>query len=84
MLFGLLDFDFLSESLMEEQDIEVKEGKVRIEHIQYSVIIVPDCFTLRRNTVTLLKKFKDNGGKVIFAGRIPHYTDCLLYTSRCV
>lgn len=75
MLFGLLDFDFLSESLMEEQDIEVKEGKVRIGHMQYSVIIVPDCFTLRRNTVTLLKKFKDNGGKVIFAGRIPHYID---------
>ena len=39
----------------------------------YDVILVPNCLTLRNNTLKCLKQFVKNGGQVIFAGRIPTY-----------
>ncbi|WP_455619386.1 hypothetical protein [Eisenbergiella sp.] len=71
LLYGTLDFDYISESLLEqmpEGDKGFAAGKMR-----YDVILVPDCITLRSNTVIRLEGFVQKGGKVIFAGRIPEY-----------
>ncbi len=89
LLYGLLDFDFISESLLEEmpekdetsgaeQDGQsAGEGKACFQAgaMEYEVILVPNCLTLRENTVKRLETFAEKGGKVFFVGRIPEYMD---------
>lgn len=83
LLFGLLDYDFISEALMEEQTEEKQECIVTLEGVpyfkagvmKYEVVIIPGCHTLRKNTVLLLNEFISAGGKVIFLGDIPYCVD---------
>lgn len=74
MLFGTLDFDFISESCMPE--LCGKTGKkLTVGAMEYDAVLVPCCETLRSTTVEILNKFIDNGGKVVFAGNCPRYVD---------
>ena len=75
LLYGLLDFDFISESLLEEQEDNGKGFGVGA--MSYDVVVVPDCLTLRKNTVERLKKFADKGGKILYLGHVPEYIDAL-------
>lgn len=75
LLYGLLDFDFISESLLQELPDE-GEG-FRVGAMNYEVIVVPNCITLRRNTVDRLKKFAEKGGKIFYLGRMPEYIDAM-------
>ncbi|HEX7713689.1 MAG TPA: hypothetical protein VF531_06675 [Bacillota bacterium] len=68
LLFGLLDFDYLSEALLPsltpgEVSVPFEAGKMK-----YDVIIVPGCHTLRSTTVARLEAFQKAGGVVIFSG----------------
>lgn len=74
LLFGLMDFDFISERLLEEMPFSAEEG-FRTGDMCYDVILVPGCVTLRRNTVRCLSEFARRGGKVIFAGNVAGYVD---------
>lgn len=77
LLFGAVDFDFISESLLPDLahcvDNEMFVGKMK-----YEAIVVPDCITLRKTTLEMLKKFNEMGGSVIFAGSCPKYIDAVL------
>ncbi|WP_251208133.1 type 1 glutamine amidotransferase family protein [Acetatifactor aquisgranensis] len=75
LLYGLLDFDFISESLLEEQEDNGKGFGVGA--MSYDVVVVPDCLTLRKNTVERLKKFAEKGGKIFYLGHVPEYIDAL-------
>jgi hypothetical protein len=79
LLFGLIDFDYISESLMENlKDLEDNESnKFSVGKMNYEVIIIPGCVTLRSSTMKRLNKFVDNGGKLIFLGDIPKYVDAV-------
>lgn len=70
LLFGGIDFDFISESLLPEL---CSSGAVPLEvgKMKYDAIIVPGCETLRGTTYERLEGFVENGGKLIFAGKIP-------------
>ncbi len=74
LLKGSIDFNFISESLLpslcENAGVPLKVGKM-----EYDVIIVPDCETLRATTLERLEKFKADGGKLIFVGSAPKYED---------
>ena len=74
LLFGTVDFDFISEaclpSLCQNIGSELSVGKM-----QYSVIVVPECETLRKSTADILNEFISRGGKVIFMGEAPKYID---------
>lgn len=76
LLYGTLDFDFICESLLEEQfggaDTSFKVGKMA-----YDVIVVPACETIRKTTLDKLNEFASNGGKVIFMGEIPTMVDAV-------
>ena len=76
MLYGLLDFDFISEALLPglcpEAGFSLAVGEMR-----YRTIVVPDCRTIRKTTFLRLKKFREAGGRVIFMGGIPFYMDVL-------
>ena len=83
LLYGLQDFDFISESLLEKmpesgesrgrEDSLRQKAVFRAGTMGYEVILVPDCLTLRENTVKRLEAFAEKGGKVFFLGRMPEY-----------
>lgn len=79
MLYGLLDFDFISEALLSDgsKSLHGSREKFCMGEMNYEVVIVPGCHTLRSSTVDKLKEFAAHGGKVIFMGNIPRYVDAV-------
>ena len=78
LLFGLIDFDFISESLWEELTPESQcqsQAPFAVGKMQYDIILVPNCVTLRKTTFERLKAFSAKGGRVVFAGDVPTYMD---------
>lgn len=73
LLFGTVDFDFISEALLENIYGGSTHGQLSVGEMKYSAVIVPECITLRSSTVEKLKEFKNNGGKLIFMGKCPEY-----------
>lgn len=70
LLFGGIDFDFISESLLPE--LCSKGGApLRVGEMEYDAVIVPGCETLRSTTLDRLEAFRDAGGTLIFAGEVP-------------
>ena len=76
LLYGTIDFDLISESILAEMEEDYDEG-FSVGEVKYSVILVPDCRTIRRTTFERLKKFAKAGGKVVFAGKVPKLIDAL-------
>lgn len=75
MLFGLIDFDYICESLLPSQ-CSVKETDVlQVGQMQYEAIVVPGCVTLRSSTLESLEAFARGGGHVIFVGEPAPYMD---------
>lgn len=74
LLFGQIDFDFLSESLLSELG-SVRDHAFVAGDMSYQAVIVPGCLTLRKTTLDLLAEFHDSGGTVIFAGPAPPLLD---------
>lgn len=79
LTFGLIDFDFISEACLPEQCGKIT-NELCVGKMKYSAVIVPPCCTLRSSTIEILDKFIDNGGKVIFTGDCPEYTDAIKST----
>ena len=79
LLTSLLDFDFISESLLANQEAIVKPKEnttnLCIGKMEYEVIIIPGCETLRNTTMNMLESYVDKGGKVVFIGDLPKYQD---------
>lgn len=76
LLFGTVDFDFISESLLPDQ-CRGTDGALQVGEMAYKAVLVPDCLTLRGSTLEILKKFRQAGGTVIFAGSCPKYIDAV-------
>ena len=77
LLHGLVDFDFISESLLPELS-PVQLGKSFIVgEMGYDAVIVPPTFTLRGSTLERLEKFQAAGGRVIFAGDVATCCDAV-------
>ena len=77
MLLGLRDFDFIAESLLPSQLTSIDQQGFGVGKMNYSVVIVPGCETLRRTTLEALKRFHQAGGTIIFMGDCPKYVDAL-------
>ena len=70
LLFGGIDFHFISESLI--PTLCKKPGApFRVGEMAYDVILVPGCETLRSTTLSALEAFHAAGGTLIFAGGLP-------------
>ncbi len=70
LLFGGIDFDFISESLLPE--LCSKGGApLRVGEMEYDAVLVPGCETLRSTTLERLEAFREAGGTLIFAGETP-------------
>lgn len=75
LLFNLIDFNFISESLLPMQCDAKAETPIKVGQMAYEVIIVPGCETLRSTTVERLEAFQKVGGRIIFAGEIARLVD---------
>jgi len=67
LLFGHIDFDFVSESLLPDLYEETAEN-FTVGKMAYDAVIIPNCLSLRSTTLDALRKFRSAGGTVIFAG----------------
>ncbi|MBE5782827.1 MAG: hypothetical protein E7329_05845 [Clostridiales bacterium] len=76
MLFGLIDFDYISESLLPEL-CPKGNAPLPVGKMSYDAIVVPDCETLRSTTLSRLEEFVQAGGKLIFMGNAPVYEDAM-------
>ncbi|KAE9378843.1 hypothetical protein N431DRAFT_477990 [Stipitochalara longipes BDJ] len=81
LLQGLIDFDFVSESLLPSQISHSSESGGQLKKTltvgacHYETIIVPNLKTIRSSTLRALKNFAALGGKVIIAGESPIFID---------
>lgn len=76
LLFGLVDFDFISESCLPE--LYKGSGKtLNVGEMSYRTVIIPDCETIRGTTLDILKEFQRAGGRVIFLSECPEYVDAV-------
>lgn len=83
LLFGLIDFDFISESLWKSQtpdDALLSDEAFSVGKMKYETILVPNCLTLRSSTLERLKVFQKKGGRVVFLGELPRFIDAV---TRC-
>ena len=78
LLKGLVDFDFISESLLPDQCPADFAGEAfPVGEMAYETIIVPPVETLRTTTIERLSRFAENGGRVIFLGDAPALADAV-------
>ncbi len=75
LLSNHLDFDFIAESLLPSQNKGQTDSTLQVGEMNYDVVILPSLETVRGTTLSILKKFKEAGGKVIFLGSVPNYVD---------
>ena len=73
LLFNQIDFDFVSESLL--PDLYKKGQKFTVGQMDYDVVLVPNCLSMRATTLDALKNFNASGGKIIFAGEAAQVVD---------
>jgi hypothetical protein len=77
LLFGLIDFHYISEALLPSQGIIEESKTLRVGEMDYEVILVPGNETLRLSTVERLEAFSKAGGKVIFIGEPAKLVDAV-------
>ena len=76
LLFGLIDFDFISEACLPEQCPQ-GGNPLKVGEMAYDAVIVCGLRTLRRTTLERLSAFRDAGGQLIFIGAAPDHVDAL-------
>jgi hypothetical protein len=75
LLHGLLDFDFIAESLLPQLTPEDAAVPFKVGAMAYDVIVVPGLRTIRASTLTRLLSFARKGGRVVIAGGSPNLVD---------
>ena len=76
LLRGSIDFDFISESLFPSL-CPTANAPLKVGAMEYDVVIVPECETLRSTTLERLEDFVAAGGKLIFMGSAPKYENAV-------
>ncbi len=74
LLFGQIDFDFISESLLPAQ-CPAGGNPLRVGVMAYDTIVVPPVGTLRTTTLERLEAFAGQGGRLVFLGGPPELAD---------
>ena len=76
LLYGMMDFDFISEALLPELCDE-GSNPLCVGQMKYTTVVVPCCRTLRATTVKRLEDFAKAGGHILFAGTVPDHVDAV-------
>ncbi len=75
LIHGLIDFDFIAESLLPTQNKATEAAVLQVGEMGYEAVVVPGCETIRSTTLDALEAFAARGGQVVFLGSIPHLVD---------
>lgn len=76
LLFGLVDYDLIAESLLPVQcDPQKIDATLPVGEMRYEVVIVPGMRTIRGSTLDRLERFVDAGGTLLFVGEVPSLVD---------
>ncbi len=76
LLFGLIDFDFISEACLPAQ-CAAGGNPLRVGGMAYEAVIVCGNRTLRASTLERLEAFQRAGGRLIFIGPCPDHVDAV-------
>jgi hypothetical protein len=76
LLHANIEFDFGDEDMIARLG-SVDGSCLRVGKASYTRVLVCGMLTMRRSTLELLRRFAASGGKLIFAGEIPAYVDCV-------
>lgn len=75
---GLIDFDFISDSLFPQQtSLESISKTLRVGTCEYDAVFLPDHRTIRSTTLARLQKFAEGDGKVFVGGESPSLVDAV-------
>ncbi len=77
LLSGLIDFDYICESLLPELNTPEASARFQVGEMAYDTVLVPPMRTIRSSTLDRLEAFVDGGGKLLFAGEIPSLVDAV-------
>ena len=72
LIFGSVDFDFISEALLPSL-CEKATAPMQVGSMQYDAILVPPLHTLKASTIERLTDFVEAGGELIFTDEKPPY-----------
>ena len=75
LLLNQKDFDLISESLLPDQHAYSDACGLHVGEMTYTTVLMPDMDTIRMSTLNILRAFREQGGCVIFTGRIPRLVD---------
>lgn len=91
LLHGLIDFDFISESMLPglhrgtTQTLDTNHGENIVELLvgecRYEAVIVPDLLTVRSSTLKILNEFAEMNGTVLILGDAPQLVDAQVSSS---
>ena len=73
---GLIDYDYICESTLPAL-CEKGGAPLKVGEMEYDVIVVPECETLRSTTLDRLEAFRKKGGRLIFLGSAPTLQDAV-------
>lgn len=71
-----IDFDYGEEDIMARHG-SVRDGMLNVGRSAYHTVLVTGMETMRSSTLELLAKFREQGGRLVFAGEVPGYVDVL-------
>lgn len=74
LLYGGIDFDYLSEAMLPEL-CAAGGNPLQVGECSYDAVIVPPLLTMRESTLTRLEAFRQAGGKLIFLDNAPSLLD---------
>jgi hypothetical protein len=69
------EFDIGDEIIMEKHAEVSEKGIIRVKDASYKLVIIPPSLTWSRSTFSLIEKFLNSKGKVIFFGEPPKLID---------
>lgn len=76
LLFGMIDFDFVSESLLPSL-CAAGSNPLKIGEMAYDVVIIPGLHVMRSTTLERVAAFQKAGGRLIFLGECPALVDAV-------
>lgn len=75
LLNGLIDFDFLAESLLPGQQARAEGARLRVGAAVYDVVVLPHLATIRRSTLDLLQHLHAAGVRILILGSPPRWCE---------
>lgn len=72
-----IDFDYGDEEHIARRAVIEPSGELILGPMRYRVVVVAGMETMRASTLNVLRRFREEGGTVIFAGLPPRHVDAL-------